>query len=101
MIITAVKKCLSRIYRKGYRYHRAGLMLLDLVPETFKQFDLFDNPKKKEIVMKALDYINEKMGKGSLFIGAEGVSQPWRTKANFRSPRYTTCWDELLKVVCK
>jgi len=49
-------------------------------------------------LMQALDNINQKMGGGTLRYASEGFGGHWHMKQNRRSPRYTTCWDELAVV---
>jgi DNA polymerase V len=102
-IISVALHCLRSIYKSGYRYSKAGIMLLDVVPNTLKQFDLlsFDDNGKSDRIMKMLDGINKKLGKGSIFICAEGIERPWHMKSGHRSPRYTTQWSELPTVFCK
>lgn len=101
-IISAAKKCLQKIYRSGFCYKKAGIMLLDLSPQTIKQFDLFSiRQNKSDSIMQALDSINEKIGENTLYFAAEGVQRSWRTRCSRRSPRYTTQWNELAKVICK
>jgi DNA polymerase V len=101
------KQCLNRIYKKGFRYHKTGVMLLDLAPKTIHQLDLFSftattsipSPKINSL-MRTLDHINNKFGKGSLFICAEGMNHNWKLRCNHRSPRYTTRWKEIALVKC-
>ncbi len=101
-IINAAKKCLGKIFRPGFRYQKTGIMLLDLSPQTIKQFDLFlPRRNKSELLMQTLDSINENFGKDSLFIAAEGIQRSWKTRCQHMSRRYTTCWDELATVFAK
>jgi len=101
-IISAAKKCLQKIYHSGFFYKKAGIMLLDLSPRTIKQFDLFSiRQNKSDSIMKTLDSINEKIGENTLYFAAEGVQKSWRTRCSRKSPRYTTQWNELAKVICK
>lgn len=101
-IIRAALQCLHRIYKSGYRYQKAGIMLLDLLPNTVKQFDLLAAPSSlnNKPVMKILDTINSKFGKNSIFICAEGIDRQWQARAERMSPRYTTQWKELPNVFC-
>lgn len=101
-IISKAKDGLKRIFRAGYRYHKTGLMLLDLVPENFQQADLFtassliNNDKR----MKVVDKINHLLGRNSIQFCAEGIRKSWGVKCDRRSPRYTTRKDELKIVRC-
>lgn len=87
-------------FNAGTRYHRANVLLYDLVGEEEVQPDLFDeiNParlKAGRARLQALDAINEQYGKGTVRYAAEDLSQAWQPRQQLRSPRYTTNWDEL------
>jgi DNA polymerase V len=92
--------CLDRIYRKGYRFYKAGIILDSLVPWGMIQTDLFDvrNRDSDKRLMFALDEVNTRHGAGTLIFAASGIQRPWKTKFNRRSPRFTTRWAELLEV---
>jgi DNA polymerase V len=101
LIMSAAKKCLRNIFRSGFRYQKTGIMLLDLAPQTIKQYDLFSlRQNKSEQLMQAVDTINEKMGRATLFMAAEGIQRDWQARCQLRSQRYTTQWDELVYVAC-
>jgi len=53
---------------------------------------------RTEGVMATLDALNRRFGAGRLRIGASGTTRPWAMRAENRSPRYTTRWDELAEV---
>lgn len=92
---------LRRIYRGGYRYQKASVMLSELVFAANRQADLF-NPaateSKSDKLMAVMDQINARMGSNILKLASEGFRQPWRMKQENRSPGYTTKWDELICV---
>jgi len=100
LIIEAAKFCLGRIYKPGYRYKKTGIMLLDLIPDALEQQHLFAdcNQRPGDHLMATVDRINEDHGPDTLFFGAQGVNREWKMRCGSRSPRYTTQWDELLKV---
>ncbi len=87
----------------GLDYHRADVLLYDLLPETGLQTDLLgavnlqDNQKSQN-KMKALDAINLRHGKGTVKFAAENLSQAWQPRRRLMSPRYTSAWDELPEV---
>ena len=101
LIIQAARKCLEQIYSKGYKYHKAGIMLLDIVPSTYKQMEMFDSEETqvRSQLMKTIDQMNITMGQDTIRFAAQGVEHPWARKCEHRSPRYTTNWDELVKVI--
>ena len=93
---------LRRIYRRGYNYQKAGVMLSELVSRQYRQIDLFgsiDTDTKASQLMHVMDQINARMGRGTLKLASEGFKQPWKMKQGNKSPNYTTCWDELICVL--
>jgi DNA polymerase V len=85
------------IYRDGYLYKKAGVMLTGLVPAGQTQADLFD-PKdrgRSKRLMSALDSINNRWGAGTLHYASSGITKAWKTQFHRRSPAYTTDWNEL------
>ena len=50
--------------------------------------------------MSAMDAVNREFGGGTLRTAAPGTAFRWKTRAERRSPRYTTCWDELPVARC-
>lgn len=88
---------LRNIFRTGYRFKKAGVVFGDIRPAGEVQMDLFDHEDRAgaQRLMKALDAVNARMGAGVLRYAAEGVAQPWKTRFEKRSPRYTTRWTEL------
>ena len=91
---------LRRIYRPGYLYHKAGVLLFDIAPAGRVQEEMFDQlePSRSDALMSALDTLNSRMGRAAVRYGAEGFEAAWRMKGEMRSPRYTTRWDELARV---
>ena len=91
---------LNRIYRPGYKYLRAGVFLWGLNKNRFHQMDLFDaqNANKHLSLMKALDNINAKYGRDTIFVGSIGLERDWLSRAAAPSKFYTTRWEELAKV---
>jgi DNA polymerase V len=100
IIIEAAKLCLSRIYRNGYRYKKAGIMLMDLILTSLEQKQLFVdfNHHPGDHLMNLVDRVNKDHGPDTLFFGAQGTTRDWKMRCGLRSPRYTTQWDELLIV---
>lgn len=96
-------RILRRIYRPGYGYHKAGVMLLDITPWGSQQFSLFApsgvaNARSGKL-MEALDGINQRYGRGTLRLAAEGVEKGWQMRRGNLSPRYTTDWNGIAKVL--
>ena len=85
------------IYRDGYLYKKAGVILTGLVPANQTQADLFDDRDRgrSKRLMSALDSINDRWGAGTLHYASSGITKAWKTQFHRRSPAYTTDWDEL------
>jgi DNA polymerase V len=94
---------LDKIYKKGLLYQKAGVMSYNISSDKSIQLNLFDTPnpafQRQEKIMQVLDKLNQKYGKNTLKLATLGMKQAWQMRSQMRSPRYTTVWNELLKVV--
>ncbi|HUS73941.1 MAG TPA: Y-family DNA polymerase [Sedimentisphaerales bacterium] len=99
-LIDGAMRGVERLYREGFLFNKAGVILSDLVPENNVQRNLFDESdrQKSRRLMGAVDAVNTRSSYRALTWAAEGINQPWRTKFVRRSKRYTTRWDELAEV---
>lgn len=99
-LIRTVLILLRDMFRTGYKYKKAGVYLTDLKPNTTTQLQFFqnDDDTKRKTLMKIYDQINQKLGRDTLRIAASGTHRLWYAKQAFRSKRYTTNWQELLKI---
>jgi DNA polymerase V len=87
---------LKTIYRPGYNYQKAGVLLNGLVPETHNQLHLFHAPAPGDtLLMKAVDEINKRWGRDTIQFAAAGLAKKWHFKQMKKSPAYTTRWSEL------
>jgi DNA polymerase V len=93
-------KGLEQIYRPGYRYKKAGVMLNKLTPAEQLPIRLFGDERfeRSRRVMKAVDEINARHGQNTVRLGAACPGGRWETKFLRRSQRYTTCMAEVLRV---
>ena len=95
-LIAEATRLLRGIWRPGYRYAKAGVMLSELSPQEQGQADLFCAPEqaRRKQLMQTIDQING--GKhGKVFIAAQGVQQEGSMKRRDLSPAYTTRWNEV------
>jgi DNA polymerase V len=89
------------LWRDGYRYAKAGVVLVDLYrPTELPVADMFAtrDPQKSKALMGALDAINGRFGRGAARPGAVGATQAWGMRRGNLSPCYTTRLDDLMKV---
>ena len=99
-LLRAARVGLRHIYREGYAYKKAGVVLLDLAPVGAVTGDLFAATRvaateRRERLMAVMDGINGRWGRGTVRYLAEGLAQPWQMRRGRMTPRYTTCWEEL------
>jgi DNA polymerase V len=90
----------EKLYRKGSKYLKAGVLLAGIVPDNSIQGNLFfsDRENHKHLLMEAMDNINFSMREDVLKYVATGLHRNWKMRQELRSGRYTTRWDELFKV---
>ncbi|GBG14402.1 DNA polymerase V [Novimethylophilus kurashikiensis] len=91
---------LKHIYQPGYAFSKAGVMLDALIARDKVPVDLFEmvDGSKSQELMRVLDSVNSKFGKGSIATGAAcGAPGAWTMRQSNKSPAYTTQWDELPK----
>lgn len=98
MLVKHAVEALRSIYKEGLVYQKAGVTLSNLVSNDGQQLSLFysqDENAKSKRMMQALDQTNQKYGRGALFLAGEGTKKTWQIKAEYKTPEYTTSWDEL------
>jgi DNA polymerase V len=95
-ILTATKKALIPIYKSGYDYAKAGILLSRFSNASSKQYSLFrdpDEPKENSKFMEYIDQLNSYQTQ--IYYASQNTSQWSPMKQNMTSPKYTTCWYEL------
>ncbi|MEZ5429142.1 MAG: Y-family DNA polymerase [Pyrinomonadaceae bacterium] len=91
--------CLISIYRQGFAYRRAGLILSGLTPVEGMTCRMFDqkNWERFRSVMAAVDEINRKFGRDTVRFAVARPDGIWRGRSERRSDRYTTRFGEIAK----
>ncbi len=111
-LIRGAMYALQQAFRPGHAYQTAGIYAMDLIEEgRSTQKRLFDltsnqkspgcttgNTKRSTALNKAIDHINQRIGKDTLFWASSGINPRHVARQNRRSQRYTTRWDELAEV---
>lgn len=95
-LIAAALFGLKRIYRSGYLYKKAGIVLMQIQPASMRQQLLFkdENPKSAK-VMLAMDALNGAYGRNTISLASSGIEKHWTAKFETRTPHYTTDWSQL------
>jgi DNA polymerase V len=101
-IAGAALQGLRAIWQAGFRIHKAGVILLDLQDATIHQEELAlddDVPARPgQRLMAAMDRLNDRYGRGTVQIASAGVggdARSWTMKQEWRTPQYTTRWEDL------
>ncbi len=110
---------LDALFKDGVAYAKAGVMLYDLGAALHRQGSLLrsavqeGDAKRSKQLMQALDGINARYGKHTLHYAAQGLGKgveaaaqdaqpaPWRMRQKFRSPKFTTTWEDLPAAHCR
>jgi DNA polymerase V len=100
MLVGIALRMLQKLYRRGYDYQKAGVMLGDISQKSLQQTDLFSPANTNRTrLMETLDSVNKKMGKSTLRLASEGINPVWRMRQASKSKNYTTLWSDIL--TCK
>lgn len=92
-------KALSQIFRQGYAYKKAGVVVMDITPENQCQLNIFENsnPKHKAL-MATVDRLNRAIGQNKIKLGSQDMDRTWKMRQERLSPRYTTQLSEIISV---
>ena len=91
----------TQIYKPGFKLSKAGVMLLDLMPDNVSQgeFD-FGAPETRDRgkLMAAMDAINDRFGRGAIHVGSAvgvGAHRDWSMRQERLTPQYTTKFSDM------
>ena len=102
-LVAAAVNATREVFRKGYGYKKAGVVISKLIPECGVVRSLFADTKaieRENRLSTAMDAINHTFGPGAVKIGAQG-SGAIKSSSENQSPHYTTLWSDLPKVSVK
>jgi DNA polymerase V len=97
-ILAAIRPAAARLFAAGRRYRRAGVLLCGIEPASGAA-DLFagdPSETKGAKLSAALDAVNAKFGRGTVFLAASGTKRPWKMKRDMLSRCPTTRWSDIL-----
>ncbi len=97
----AASDALRKIFRKGYGYKKAGVMVTEIVPSGHVQGSLLDtvDRTKRGALMDIIDSINKSAGGNTVRLASQGTIDQFSTRT-MTSRRYTTSWDEIMEIKC-
>ncbi len=93
---------LEKIFKKGFAYKKAGVIVMDFTPEINHQLTLFSERNTKHIsLMKVIDKINTNWGQQKVRLASQDMGRVWKMNQEKLSPRYTTSLDEIIEIKCR
>jgi DNA polymerase V len=103
LIVHAAMAGLHQIYQPGFDLIKAGVMLLDLAPDHLVQgeLDLEDDgaeEAERSGLMKVMDGLNNRFGKGTVHVASSGLDDPhreWGMRQERKTPHYTTKIEDI------
>ena len=94
----AAQHALGKIFKSGFEYHKVGILLHDFISVKNIPATLFETESSihaSRELMGALKKINQKFGHYTVASASVSGSSDWKARSKFRSPSFTTCWNEL------
>lgn len=92
-------QALQRIFKKGYAYKKAGVIVLDFTPENNLQQTLFESRNERHIpLMQTVDKLNFMFGQHKIRLASQDVKRVWKMKQQKLSPRYTTNLKDIITI---
>lgn len=92
-------QALEQIFRPGFLYKKAGVIIQDFVPEQAVQTTLFQSNNEKHIpLMQTIDRLNQAYGETKIKLASQDLNRTWKMKQEKLSPRYTTRLSEIITI---
>jgi DNA polymerase V len=103
LLTKAAVDALDRVFRPGFSYSKAEVLLLNLCRPGEYTEDLFaiSQPTEATRVMAVLDEINGRWGRGTLRAASVPNKPEWAMRREMMSQSYTTKLEQLWTVLCK
>jgi len=92
-------RALEQIFRPGFLYKKAGVIIQDFVPEQTVQTTLFESRNDKHIpLMQTIDRLNQAFGQAKIKLASHDLQRTWKMKQEKLSPRYTTQLSDVITI---
>lgn len=92
-------QALKQIFKEGYHYKKAGVIVQDFSSEKMTQATLFESRDERHIpLMKALDTLNTTFGQQKIRLASQDAKRIWKMKQEKLSPRYTTDLKDIITI---
>ena len=99
-VVQAALRGLRSIYRAGYQYKKAGVIVSGLVPSNTIQYNVFHSTDEDRHMrlMTAMDKVNDREGRDVLRVAEQGFDRRWTLRQERLSPCYTTRWADFMTI---
>ncbi len=96
------RAALKDIYKPGFHYKKAGVILSGIVPEANVQTSLFDDVdrERQAKALQSMDNLNARYGRDKVRVAAQGFARRWKLRQEKLSPCYTTRWEDIIIINC-
>jgi len=90
---------LKSIFKEGYHYKKAGVIVMGLTPNNETQLSLFStsNPKHQPL-MSVVDKLNKSFGRNKIKFANQSLDRQWKMKQEKLSKSYTTRISEIITI---
>ena len=87
---------LKAIFKEGYHYKKAGVIVMGITPNNQTQLSLFStsNPKHQPL-MSVIDKMNKSFGHNKIKFATQSLGRQWKMNQEKLSPSFTTKINEL------
>lgn len=93
------KQALKRIFKQGYAYKKAGVIVQDFSQADNLQQTLFENRNPQHVpLMQAIDKLNLLFGQHKIHLASQDTKRVWKMKQEKLSPRYTTNLNDIITI---
>jgi len=90
---------LKQIFKNGYVYKKAGVIVMDISPQSEHQLSLFDNSDPRHAkLMKTVDFLNASIGQQKVKLGSQDADRTWKMKQEKLSPCFSTRLEDIILV---
>ncbi len=99
-IVAIATRIVERIFKPGFHYKSAGVILTGLIPAGPMQQNLFDPTDRTRLdhISATMDKLTQRHGQGIVRMATQGYEHGWKGKSEKMSPMYTTEWDAVPRI---
>jgi DNA polymerase V len=93
-------QALKHIFKQGFYYKKAGVIVQDFTPEAITQTTLFENRNERHIpLMRAIDKLNNSFGRHKVRLASQDTKGLCKMKQEKLSPCYTTNLNDIITII--